>query len=58
MNYIYTVKPVLRGHLWVKDEVALEDRLLLKRGSIMYYSLNAEKNLHYMESDLLYTGAF
>jgi hypothetical protein len=28
------VKPVLRGHLWDKEKVALKDRWPLKRGSI------------------------
>jgi hypothetical protein len=32
--YIYTVKPVLRGHLSDKYKVNLQDRWLLKRGSI------------------------
>jgi hypothetical protein len=29
-----TVKPVLRGHFWEKEKVALYDRWPLKRGSI------------------------
>jgi hypothetical protein len=28
------VKPVLRGHLWHKENVALKDRWPLKKGSI------------------------
>ena len=32
--FIFTVKPVLRGHLWNKVRVVFKDRLLLKRGSI------------------------
>jgi hypothetical protein len=31
---VYTVKPVLRGHLWDKEKVALWDRWPLNRGSI------------------------
>ena len=31
---LYTVKPVLRGHLWDIEKVALSDRWPLKRGSI------------------------
>ena len=31
---IYTVKPVLRGHLWDKQKVALYDKWPLKWGSI------------------------
>jgi hypothetical protein len=30
----YIVKPVVRGHLWNKEKVALQDRWSLKRGSI------------------------
>ena len=33
-NLAYTVKPALRGHLWDKENVALQDRWPLKRGSI------------------------
>jgi hypothetical protein len=29
-----TVKPVLRGHIWDKEQVDLSDRWTLKRGSI------------------------
>jgi hypothetical protein len=29
-----TVKPVLRGHLWGKEKVVVEDRWPLKRGMI------------------------
>jgi hypothetical protein len=29
-----TVKPVLRGHLWDKEKVALQDRWPFNRGSI------------------------
>ena len=33
--FIYTVKPVLRGHLWDKEKMALyKDRWSLKQGSI------------------------
>ena len=32
--YVYTVKPVLRGHIWDTEKVAFEDRSSLKRGSI------------------------
>ena len=32
--YIYTVKPVLRGHPWDKEKVSFKDRWPLKRGSI------------------------
>ena len=31
---IYTIKPVLSGHLWDKVKVALYDRCPLQRGSI------------------------
>ena len=31
---LITFKPVLRGHLWNKEKVALYDRWPLKRGSI------------------------
>jgi hypothetical protein len=31
---IFIVKPVLRGHLWDKETVALYERLPLKRGLI------------------------
>ena len=31
---LYTVKPVLSGHLWDKEKVALYDRWTFKRGSI------------------------
>jgi len=30
----YTVKPVLRGHLWDKEKVVFSDRRPLKRGLI------------------------
>ena len=42
----YTVKPVLRGHPWDKEKVALLDRWPLKRGSIhMKFSMTGqEKN--------------
>jgi hypothetical protein len=30
----YTVKPVLRGHLWDKEKVSLQGRRLPKRGSV------------------------
>jgi len=39
------VKPVLRGHLWDKDKVALWDRWPLKRGSIhMKCSMTRQEN--------------
>ena len=34
INIIYTVKPVLRGHHWNREQVAFQDRWPLKRGSI------------------------
>ena len=41
-NNINTVKPVLKGHLWDKEKVALKDRWPLKRGSIhMKFSMNS-----------------
>ena len=33
-NYLITVKPVLRGHLWDKKKVVFNDRWPLKRGAI------------------------
>jgi len=33
-KYMYTVKPVLRGHFWNKEIVTLWDRWPPKRGSI------------------------
>jgi len=30
----YTVKPVLRGHLWDKEKMVFQDRWPRKRGSI------------------------
>ena len=41
----YTVKPVLRGHLWDKEKVALYDRWPLKRGSFhMKFSMTVQEN--------------
>ena len=31
---LYTVKPVLRGHIWDEEKVGFYDRWHLKRGSI------------------------
>jgi len=42
---IYTVKPVLRGHLWDKEKVTFYDRRSLKRGSIhMNFSMKGQGN--------------
>ena len=42
--YTHKVKPVLRGHLWDKEKVALYNRLPLKRGSIcMKISMTTRK---------------
>ena len=39
-----TVKPVLRGHLWDKEKVALYDRWPLKWGSIhMKFSMRGQE---------------
>ena len=44
---IITVKPVLRGHLWDKEKVALKDRWPLKRGSIhMIFSMIGQEQFH------------
>jgi len=49
MNSYYTVKPVLRGHIWDKEKVVLQDRWPLKRGSIyMKFSMTRQE-----KSDLL-----
>ena len=41
---VYTVKPVLRGHLWDTEKVTLLDRWPLKRGSIhMKFSMTGQK---------------
>jgi len=34
MYILYTVKPVLKGHLWDKEKVVIQDRWPFKRGSI------------------------
>ena len=45
-KYIYTVKPVLRGHLWDKEKVALWNRWPLKRGSIhMKFSMTGQERV-------------
>jgi hypothetical protein len=42
--YVHSVKPVLRGHTWDNEEVALQDRWPLKRGSIhMKCSMNGQE---------------
>ena len=43
-NYC-TVKPVLRGHLWVKEKVIVLDKGPLKRGSIhMKFTMKGQEN--------------
>jgi len=40
-----TVKPVLRGHLWVKEKVIFLDKGPLKRGSIyMKFTMKGQEN--------------
>jgi hypothetical protein len=52
-----TVKPVLRGHLWDKENVALQDRWPLKRGSIhMKCSMMGPKNMTFKNRWLLKRG--
>jgi hypothetical protein len=44
MVILYTVKTVLRGHLWYKEKVALYDRWPLKRGLIqMKFSMTGQE---------------
>ena len=46
---VYTVNPVLRGHLWDKEKMAIYDRSPLKRGSIhIKFSMTG-----HVKSDLL-----
>jgi len=45
INYLHTVKPVLRGHLWDQEKVALYDRWPLKRGTIhIKFSMTGQEN--------------
>jgi len=45
MMHWNTVKPVLRGHLWDKERVALYDRWPFKRGSVhMKFSMKGQEN--------------
>ena len=50
----YTVKPVLRGHLWSKEKVTSEDRWPLKRDSIyMKFSDRTRKRWPFNTGDCL-----
>jgi hypothetical protein len=42
--YVHSVKTVLRGHTWDNEEVVLQDRWPLKRGSIhMDFSMTGQE---------------
>jgi hypothetical protein len=42
--FYFTVKPILRGHPWEKENMALSDRWPLKRGSIhMNFSMTGQE---------------
>jgi hypothetical protein len=44
---IYTVKPVLRGHLWDQEKVALKDSWPLIKGSIyIKFSMTGQEKVN------------
>jgi hypothetical protein len=57
LKKVYTVKLVLRGHLWDKEKVVLQVRRSLKRGSIhMKFSMSGQENLTFKYRGLLNRG--
>jgi len=52
--YLYTIKPVLRGHLYDKEKVTLYDRWPLIRGSIhMKFSITGQEMWPFNTGDCL-----